>query len=59
MALDFPDSPAPGDTYTDGVTTWTWNPPRWTAVSSVQGPPGPPGVCDCENDEGIYGYAPV
>ena len=55
MALDFPDNPAPGETYTDGVTTWTWNPPRWTAVSSVPGtpgPPGPPGPVD--TDEGGY-----
>ena len=55
FALDFPDTPLPGDTYTIGSTTWTWAPPRWTAVSAVQGPPGPPGPV--ETDEGVYQQA--
>ena len=41
--LDFPDNPQPGEVYVYGSTIYTWQPPRWTAISAVQGPPGPEG----------------
>ena len=58
MALDFPDNPAEGDTYTAADTTWTWRSPRWIGVTAAvgpagpQGPQGPPGPV--ETDEGVY-----
>ena len=55
MALDFPNNPAEGDTYTSGNTTWTWQSPRWTAATAMQGPPGPPGPPGpSETNEGSY-----
>lgn len=29
MAIDFPNSPAPDDTYTVGSRTWTWTGSNW------------------------------
>jgi hypothetical protein len=61
MPLDFPANPQPGDTYAVGNTVWTWEPPRWTAISAVQGPPGPQGPEGPEGpvncDEGAYPLA--
>ena len=53
MALDFPDAPLPGDIYVAGNTTWTWEPPRWTAVTATQGPAGPQGPPGPQGPEGV------
>jgi microcystin-dependent protein len=29
MAIDFPGSPNPGDTFTSGTTTWSWDGTKW------------------------------
>ena len=31
MAIDFPGTPAVGDTFTSGTTSWTWNGTAWVA----------------------------
>ena len=46
MAIDFPNSPAPGDNYTVGAKTWTFTDGKWALnVDSlgVVGPTGPTG----------------
>lgn len=44
MAIDFPDAPVVGDTFTDGSRTWSWNGTTWDVVrSTVVGPTGPTG----------------
>ena len=37
MALNFPASPANGDTFTDGTTTWQWDGTVWNISTSVAG----------------------
>jgi hypothetical protein len=34
MALNFPDSPASGDTYAAGGKTWSYNGTRWTLIAA-------------------------
>ena len=33
MAIDFPGSPSPGDTYVVGSVTYTWDGTKWTATT--------------------------
>lgn len=33
MALDFPDNPLPGDIYTFGAKSWTWDGEQWNLTS--------------------------
>lgn len=42
MAIDFPNSPTNGETFTSGNRSWTFNGTRWEAVF-YQGAPGPTG----------------
>lgn len=35
MAIDFPNTPTNGDTYTVGNRTWTWNGTSWTGNAST------------------------
>lgn len=35
MAIDFPNSPAIGDTYTVGNKTWLWDGSTWTIASQM------------------------
>ena len=42
MAIDFPDSPAPGSTYAVGSTIWTYTGSTWDLLTS-QSPTGPAG----------------
>ena len=50
MAIDFPNSPAPGDNYTVGTKTWTFTDGKWAlnvnslGVTGATGPSGPAGV---------------
>ena len=37
MALNFPATPANGDTFTDGTTTWQWDGTVWNISTSVAG----------------------
>ena len=37
MAVDFPSSPNPGDQFTSGGATWTWDGVKWTAAGTGQG----------------------
>jgi len=34
MALNYPNSPSEGDTFTDGTTTWQWDGVSWNIVSA-------------------------
>ena len=45
MAIDIPDSPTAGDTYSVGSRTWQFNGTTWDAVlySAPTGPTGPTG----------------
>jgi len=42
MAIDFPNSPTIGSTFSVGGRSWTWNGTTWTQ-SAAQGPQGPQG----------------
>lgn len=43
-AIDFPNSPLVGDTYTNGIQTYIWNGTAWRLVrTSAVGPTGPTG----------------
>ena len=50
MAIDFPNSPAPGDNYTVGTKTWTFTDGKWAlnvnslGVTGATGPSGPSGL---------------
>lgn len=45
MAIDFPTSPSPGDTYSFSGRTWTWNGTGWVATTGgPQGVTGPTGA---------------
>ena len=35
MAINFPDSPTPNDTFTDGGRTWIWDGTTWKIYSST------------------------
>lgn len=35
MAIDFPSSPTPGETYTSGNTTWSWDGTSWTVTNLI------------------------
>jgi hypothetical protein len=46
MAIDFPNSPAPGDNFTVDGKTWSFTDGKWAlnvGVGGVQGPTGPSG----------------
>lgn len=60
MAIDFPNSPNNGDTYTVGSITWTWNSTKsvWE-VSPLQGPQGPQGAQGAQGPQGATGAAPT
>ena len=58
MAIDFPNSPAPGDNYTVGAKTWTFTDGKWALnVDSlgVVGPTGPTGPSGPSGVPGISG----
>jgi len=60
MALNFPDSPALGDEYTVGNTTWEWDGTLWSVVASIAsvgptGPQGPAGPTGPTGDTGPTG----
>jgi hypothetical protein len=43
-AINFPDTPEVGDTFTVGLITWVWNGTVWKGTAiPVPGPAGPPG----------------
>jgi len=37
MAIDFPDSPTTGDTFTVGNRTWKWDGTTWELVIAITG----------------------
>lgn len=44
-AIDFPNNPTNGQTYTNGIQTYTWNGTAWRLVrTSAVGPTGPTGA---------------
>lgn len=43
MAIDFPNSPTLGQSYSYGTRSWTWNGSRWEGVIE-SGPAGPVGA---------------
>lgn len=47
LELNFPDSPAAGDTYTDAGCVWLFDSVKWTAMALGGGA--------VDNDEGTYG----
>lgn len=42
MALNFPTSPAVGDVYTVGNSSWVWNGVNWASGASLEGTQSPP-----------------
>lgn len=37
MAINFPDTPTTGQTYTVGSVTWTYDGSKWAGVASITG----------------------
>lgn len=35
MAIDFPNTPTVGETYTVGSKTWQWNGEKWVMLTSA------------------------
>jgi len=58
MAIDFPNSPAPGDNYTVGAKTWTFTDGKWAlnvnslGVTGATGPSGPQGASGLQGVSG-------
>ena len=58
MAIDFPNSPAPGDNYTVSGKTWTFTDGKWAlnvnslGVTGATGPTGPAGVTGAQGASG-------
>ena len=58
MAIDFPNSPAPGDNYTVGAKTWTFTDGKWAlnvnslGVTGATGPTGPAGATGAQGASG-------
>jgi hypothetical protein len=42
--INFPDSPAPNDTFSSGGKTWVWSGSVWNTVTTGSGPTGPTGA---------------
>ncbi len=66
MAIDFPNNPNNGDTYTVGSIVWTWNSTKsvWevSPLAGPQGPQGPQGVIGpqgAQGPQGATGAAPT
>lgn len=60
MAIDFPNSPAPGDNFTVSGKTWTFTDGKWAlnvSVGGVQGPTGPTGATGAIGPTGPQGAA--
>lgn len=57
MALNFPDTPTLGQTYTSGTKSWTWNGTFWEAdnTTTVVGPTGPTGPTGLDGQAGTNG----
>ena len=58
MAIDFPNSPSPGDNHTVDGKTWTFTDGKWAlnvGVGGVQGPTGPTGVTGATGITGATG----
>ena len=59
MAIDFPNSPAPGDNYTVGAKTWTFTDGKWAlnvnslGVTGATGPSGPQGATGLQGASGM------
>ena len=64
MAIDFPNSPAPGDNYTVGTKTWTFTDGKWAlnvnslGVTGATGPTGPAGVTGPQGVSGTPSSVP-
>jgi len=57
MAIDFPNSPSPGNTYAVGSTTWTYTGSSWDLLTSQSptGPTGPAGTNGATGPTGANG----
>lgn len=56
MAIDFPNSPTIGQTFTVGARTWTWNGVRWNLTTyGTQGPQGTQGNQGVTGSQGPKG----
>jgi len=64
MAIDFPNSPAPGDNYTVGAKTWTFTDGKWAlnvnslGVTGATGPSGPAGATGPQGASGTPSSVP-
>ncbi len=62
MAIDFPNSPAPGDNFTVSGKTWTFTDGKWAlnvGVGGVQGPTGATGVTGPTGPTGVGATGPT
>lgn len=55
MPINFPDSPALNDTYTEGARTWVWNGSVWKSQGTTIGPQGPTGATGSQGPTGPTG----
>ena len=52
-AIDFPNSPATGDTFTVGDITWEWTGTAWQGIGTAV--PGPAGADGADGADGAPG----
>lgn len=57
MAINFPNSPQPNDSYTQGNRSWTWTGVYWRATSVTVGFTGSNGLTGSQGDVGFTGSA--
>ena len=56
MALDFPNSPTPGQSFSAAGCHWVWDGTKWEgATTNVVGPPGPQGPTGAQGPPGAAG----
>jgi hypothetical protein len=55
-AIDFPNSPTIGQSFTVGEITWTWTGVVWKSIGTpVPGPTGPAGTNGLDGADGANG----
>lgn len=56
MAIDFPNSPTNGQTFTSGVRTWQYDGSKWILLNyGAQGPQGSQGAQGYQGNQGYQG----
>jgi hypothetical protein len=55
VAINFPDTPSPGEVFSSGGRSWTYNDGKWVLASGPEGPTGPEGATGPTGPAGVAG----